>query len=230
MGSSDKPQHVGDPNKPPDVRNSSAPPDVRNTNAPPDVRNTNAPPRVALSSTQPMRVPGGLFFVTRVEDHHIVKGDILAALSDERESVRGRHILDYVMSEHMDRVMRLIYPDEYILDHPNILYSKPEPWLRHLERGDFEDWHVHGECNLASIYFVDLGEDTMNTINTIKGKKGKDMRPPTTLFSMFGRIFGLGAKEKEGYIVSFPSFYSHCFLPNKSSARKSIIGFKFDIY
>lgn len=165
-----------------------------------------------------LKVPGGFFFVSRVKDHHIVKEDVLTALSNDSESARGRNgrrILDSILSEHMDGVVKLIYPDSRTLDYPDIQYSKPDPWLRCFERGEFEDWRVHGDCNLASLYYVDLA-----------GGDGA----PNTLFSMCGKIFGLGSKETEGCIVSFPSFYSHCFLPNKSSKRKSVIGFTFNIF
>ena len=179
---------------------------------------------MSLLLTKPINSIGGTFFVSFVTNHSSIKGELL-----ERFSKRGRvireggdsisrtdwgcegdvnylDILQPIMDDHITNVIKLLCPP----DVANIKAEERVIWFQQYERNDEHDWHYHGDCNLSSIYYVELPEGT-----------------PITKFSMFGREFSVNVKE--GCILSFPSLYPHCSPMNESLDRKSVISFNLNI-
>lgn len=180
---------------------------------------------MSLMSTVPVEVVGGTFFVSKLRNHVQIKtrllerfakigfgidhmtDDVLISNTDYGREELWLHysdIFNSVMEEHIKNILE-------ILNAPSKLnVDSCIPWFQQYRKNDTHGWHVHGDCNMASIYYVELPQGT-----------------PNTIFSMFGKKFSLNAGE--GHIVTFPSMFSHCSPPNLTSNRKTIISFNMNI-
>ena len=80
-------------------------------------------------------------------------------------------------------------------------------WVQQYKDEDYHDWHFHGNTMFSSIYYVELPTETQTT------------------FRFLNQEFFIECKE--GDIITFPSYLSHCSKPNKSGSRKTVIAFNF---
>lgn len=162
--------------------------------------------------------------MSRVRHHHRVKTRLLEVFANIGTAIRDdayhqisntdhgdtevwnnyAPIFGPIMKEHIEAVSRIMKPPR------PFRLNMPVPWFQQYEKHDIHSWHVHGECNLSSIFYVELPGGT-----------------PNTQFSIFGKQFEVNVEE--GDILTFPSFYTHCSPSSKSEKRKSIISFNWDI-
>jgi hypothetical protein len=82
-------------------------------------------------------------------------------------------------------------------------------WYQQYGHNDWHDWHHHGNCTFASVYYVELPEKT------------------STTFDYMGEEFQVDVEEGD-YLV-FPSYLRHCSKLNKTGKRKTIIAINLNI-
>ena len=81
-------------------------------------------------------------------------------------------------------------------------------WFNQYLTGDNHNWHTHGECQFANIYFLELNNSNYST-QIFDGYSNE----------IFEHQF------KEGDLVSFPSFFPHRSETINNNDRKTVISF-----
>jgi hypothetical protein len=158
----------------------------------------------------------------KVDNHAQLKKKILAAIStmgthslidhDQKISNSDWHLspnfarpyaahIDGLITNHLNKLMQASGVSE------NDKLSLKNYWFQQYAEGDHHDWHIHGGCVFSNVYYVDLPKNAAKTT-----------------FKYGSEIFSVDVEE--GYILSFPSCYSHCSKPNEAST-KTIISFNY---
>jgi len=81
-------------------------------------------------------------------------------------------------------------------------------WYQIYKKGDYHGWHEHFISPYSNIYYLSLPESASKTT-----------------FRLCGEEFEIDVKE--GQILSFPGFITHCSKPNQSDEDKVVIAFNF---
>ena len=157
-------------------------------------------------------------FIIKVEDHHLIKNDILNSISmmgkysvaTELQSISNQ---DWFLPSDKERpyfpIVRPVIENHTkilggILNTDNLKIGNF--WFQQYQKGDFHSWHVHSNCMFSNVYYVDL-----------------DDQNPKTSFRMFGQEIEVDVEE--GTIVTFPSFIQHCSKVNQSNNTKTVISY-----
>lgn len=157
-------------------------------------------------------------FVSSVENHHELKPLVLASLRDFGEfSYRSAHnsisntdwhLAPNVIRPYLELVLQPIsqHVEAVRLANNYTSSSVGRCWFQQYKKGDFHDWHTHGECMFSSVYYVDLPDGS-----------------PKTSFLLDGKEFSIDVRE--GDILTFPSFLAHRSAPNPSDRAKTVFSF-----
>jgi hypothetical protein len=162
------------------------------------------------------------FYLYKVETHAEIKPKILSGISsmgvhslvefDQKLCNSDWHLssnynrpylqhVEEVINQHLDKLTQTAsIPANSKLDFNNY-------WFQQYAEGDYHDWHIHKNSVYSNVYYVDLPQSAAKT------------------------TFRCGEEEfsvdvEEGYILTFPSCFSHCSKPNKAST-KTIISFNY---
>lgn len=156
------------------------------------------------------------YFITKVKEHKNINKQLLDKIS--LISKNSFYQLDDMMSHtdwnipsNVEREYSKIFIDNilkpYMPKIANRLKSKDwyvhNHWFVQYQTNDKQDWHLHGNCQFANVYFVEL-----------------PTKSSATDFLNFK-----APKVEEGDILSFPSYLYHRSKPLKSNKRKTIISF-----
>lgn len=79
-------------------------------------------------------------------------------------------------------------------------------WYQQYSKGDYHDWHYHGDSTFSCVYYVDLNKDN-----------------PKTTFRINRNEFEV--EVSEGEVLIFPGFLEHTSKENNSDGVKTIISF-----
>ena len=97
------------------------------------------------------------------------------------------------------------------LDILNRATDMPKPlsigayWFQQYAQGDYHTWHMHPNCVFSNVYYVDLPDGGSRTT-----------------FKVNNNTFDVPVNE--GQILTFPSCFVHCSMPNKVGT-KTVIAF-----
>ena len=160
-------------------------------------------------------------FVSEVKNHSTIKQDILNAIRDMGEfSYRMKENQLSNTDWHLTTVERKYYDIvKPILDAHNeelgnalgFNMNITNYWFQQYKTGDSHTWHLHGGATHSNVYYVEL-----------------DSENPKTSFRHNGNEFDVPVKE--GCILTFPSYLTHCSKENKSLSTKTVIGFNTDAW
>jgi hypothetical protein len=84
-------------------------------------------------------------------------------------------------------------------------------WFQQYFKGDTHGWHVHGH-NFTGVYYLEFGKDSPRT----------QIIEPLSL-----KIVDVDVKQ--GDVIIFPSVFIHRAPPSKTTKRKTIISFNFNV-
>jgi hypothetical protein len=157
-------------------------------------------------------------YVSHVEKHHELKPQILNSIKNfgefsYRSPDNSISNTDWHLSPQMFRQYRDII-NQPIAQHLEAVriannytaYSIGSCWFQQYKMGDYHDWHTHGECMFANVYYVELPEGS-----------------PKTTFLHNGEEFSIDVQE--GDILTFPSYLVHRSPPNQIDSLKTVISF-----
>ena len=157
-------------------------------------------------------------FITKVDDHKLIKHDILKNISrmgkhsmvTELQSISNS---DWFLPSHLERpYMPLVRPsiENHISKLSRVLKTErievSNIWFQQYEKGDYHSWHLHPRCVFSNVYYVDL-----------------DNQNPKTSFKILDHEMEVDVEE--GMIITFPSFIKHCSKINESNNTKTVISF-----
>lgn len=156
-------------------------------------------------------------FIKKVQNHAQFKPEILNSISSlgtfsiNRNSEKILNTDFYMPSSAPRPYWNIVENDmkRFVLEvssnfnaiHANI----NRYWFQQYAKGDFHDWHIHGESMFSCVYYVDLPENTKTT------------------FKVLNKEFVLDVEE--GDVLAFPSCFLHCSKPNPNDKIKTIISF-----
>ena len=114
----------------------------------------------------------------------------------------NREYLNYfynIIQEYMFKMCDFLYTDKWIITNA---------WFQQYKNTDRHDWHTHTNCHFTSVFYLELPEKKYST----------------QIFNSFTKKI-IKVNVKEGDILTFPSYFNHRSIVNKSIKRKTIISF-----
>lgn len=163
----------------------------------------------------------GIMFLNNVQHHKEIKTQILDSIQSMGSFSYKKHldiisntdwhlnvnfprpyyeIVKPIFCEHVEKIKSLLnYRHLEITNY----------WFQQYHKNDFHGWHTHGKCLFSNVYYVALTDNN-----------------PVTTFKHGNTEFNIAVKE--GDILTFPSFLTHCSSINKEDSVKTVISFNLD--
>lgn len=167
------------------------------------------------------------YTISNFENHFSLKDKLLDLISKEESSPLkyadqyyddSIFRCDWKYSENFNRnfVKEFINPlqEHLTLIGEKLSYSNlniRNIWYQQYKTGDIHGWHVHGGCQFAGVYYLDIPKESPKTKITTP---------------LDNEVITLDVKE--GDILIMPSYVIHTSQKNKSKKIKTIISFNFD--
>lgn len=157
-----------------------------------------------------------LFFLCDIPDHLKIKNSLLQEVEKNVVSLDDnitQNYSDYYKKYYNKTYYKLLEPViQY--SHSNMLKELKEDygircvdfWSQIYTKGNNHGWHQHGGCSFASIYYLNLEDNSLST-----------------QFRFRGKTFSIPVKE--GQVLTFPGFFMHKSPENTSNTVKVIIAF-----
>ena len=168
-----------------------------------------------------MEVP---FIISHFDQHDLLKDKVLSSIDKMPEtsiSYTTGHI------SKCDWQLPRDYPRKYldVLEEPIYTFVKKQfaklgysdvsitnVWFQQYNKNSSHGWHEHLECQWTNVYYLQFPEETPKT---------------QYLNRLSGEIHTFDVKE--GDILIFPSFITHCAPKNESDKTKTIISFNSNV-
>lgn len=117
---------------------------------------------------------------------------------------------DYVrfFKESVKAHIKTVLKDHYYVD----TFDFESVWFQQYHEHQTHDWHRHGACSFANVYYLELPLDGPKT--EIKSLNDNSIIIPEVY---------------EGCILTFPGFFEHQSPPSSSHKRKTIIAFNINV-
>ena len=161
-----------------------------------------------------------MIFKTLVKNHKKIKQELIELIATapgnkygqldktdwELRNVKNKAYMGPILpgiTEHTKKLLKVLYGK-----HKNrVKATVADIWYQVYYEHSKHDWHTHGYTQFANVYYLDLPDNKYGTkfLNTKK------------------------IDVKEGYILTFPSWYLHCSPVIKSKKRKIVIAYNLDI-
>jgi len=167
-----------------------------------------------------------LIKIQKIENHIDIKDKLLDLISNtpgEKWTNTNKTDLDYnvtftdwrVKGEHDYKKYYLeqIYPYfekfDFISSTKSIIHNI---WFHQYHKNDYHDWHIHGACQFASIYYLELPNKKYSTeFYDYNNKKVKKFN------------------VEEGDLIIFPSYTPHRAIKVLDNNRKTIISANYSL-
>ena len=120
--------------------------------------------------------------------------------STDRSTFLYKTMIMPFLKTDMDRAFKVLNHD-----NPELLGM----WFQQYNTKGHHDWHQHRGSTWSCVYYLELAQDG----------------PPTVLRDILNPNKEWAPKVKEGDILIFPSFVTHCSPPNTGNSRKTVIAF-----
>jgi len=161
------------------------------------------------------------FLIFEVKDHLMIKDKILDGIKkmgkhsivDQEQNIANSdwHLAKNFNRQYYEYILKVFndvteFVNKKFNYHEQDKVSVNNYWFQQYENGGMHKWHRHGGCSFSCCYYVDLSCDN-----------------PKTSFELFGEMFEVDVKE--GVVLIFPSFLSHCSKPNESKHTKTVVSF-----
>lgn len=164
-------------------------------------------------------------YVTRVDDHNIIKGTLLDLISYEYDQSVNNDIdtisstdffVDNKYSTYKDYFNENVICKYYnsIMESAGINTCRAEwklqtIWYQQYYHNDNHNWHVHGNSSYSNVYFLELPSNELTT-------EFFDQKTRKVI-----KIKGI----REGDLLTFPAHLIHRSPKNKTTSRKTVIVF-----
>lgn len=168
----------------------------------------------------------GYYYITNIQEHNSIKNNLLSLMDSlpvDNKEYREEDIerTDWNLHEHYNReYLELFYNiiTPYMENMCRTLLSTRweilNAWFQQYQKTNLHDWHTHGACMYANVYFLELPESEL----------------VTQLYDVHTKNIITLEDVKEGDLITFPSNMIHRSPQNQTNYRKTIISFNSNFY
>ena len=168
----------------------------------------------------------GYYYITHIQEHELIKNDLLNLM--DTLSIDSKELKEQTI-ERTDWNLNAQYHREYLKLFYNVItpymenmcrsllatrWEIPNTWFQQYKKTHLHEWHNHGNCMYANVYFVELPAADL----------------VTELYDVHSKSIIKLEDVKEGDLITFPAQLIHRSPKNKSDLRKTIIAFNSNFY
>lgn len=168
----------------------------------------------------------GYYYITNIQEHNSIKNNLLSLMdilpvdnNEHREEDIERtdwNLHEFYNREYLELFYNIITP--YMENMCRTLLSTKweisNAWFQQYQKTNLHDWHIHGCCMYANVYFLELPKSEL----------------VTQLYDVHTKNIISLEDVKEGDLITFPSNMIHRSPQNQTNYRKTIISFNSNFY
>ena len=111
-------------------------------------------------------------------------------------------------------------------DFKNIFAIKPEfkcigSWINYYKKNDYQEWHLHGDCDFSAIYFVNVLENSSPVLFE-NPSLGEHLNPLESFKSTEFNMLTESVSAETNRLIIFKSYLKHMVPKNDSNRRLTI--------